>query len=174
LKGARTVRERLSESKVKYLYSTMIWFVISLLSMGAVFAIFAAYYNWSPLMTGYKYNELLANIQFWTFFIGVNLLFFPMHFLGLSGMARRIPDYPDVFSYWNYIASSGSIITLFSVFLFIYILFNQLLYKIPANYSYSSYFLNIKFNYIKYYNPNIEFILSFPPNYHTYNILPIL
>lgn len=147
----------------------MIWFVISLLSMGAVFGIFAAFYNWAPMMTGYKYNELLGKIQFWLFFIGVNILFFPLHFLGLSGMPRRIPDYPDIFIGWNKIASMGSFITLISVFLFLYILYDQLINKVPHREYTSSYFIN------KNISTNLEFTaLHFPPQYHTYSQLPVL
>lgn len=65
------------------------------LSMGAVFAIFAGWYFWVEKMVGRQYNDVLGKIHFWTFFIGVNLTFFPMHFLGTSGMPRRVPDYPD-------------------------------------------------------------------------------
>lgn len=68
------------------------------LSMGAVFAIFAGFYYWFDVMTGMRYNELLGQIHFWLFFIGVNITFFPMHFLGLAGMPRRISDYPDAFA----------------------------------------------------------------------------
>jgi cytochrome c oxidase subunit 1 len=67
------------------------------LSLGAVFAVFAAYFYWSPLLSGFPYNELLGRILFFSFFSGVNLTFFPHHFLGLSGMPRRISDYPDSF-----------------------------------------------------------------------------
>ena len=77
------------------------------LSLGAVFSLFAGFYYWFPKMSGRMYNELLGQIHFWVFFVGVNLLFFPMHFLGLDGMPRRIPDYPDAFGYWNKIASHG-------------------------------------------------------------------
>jgi cytochrome c oxidase subunit 1 len=142
------------------------------LSMGAVFAILGAYYNWSPYITGYRYNEILAKIQFWTFFIGVNILFFPMHFLGLAGMPRRIPDYPDAYIGWNYIASYGSIITLFSFILFFFILFYQLNNKISPNNPYRSYFNNIYD--IRDKNNSIEYVLTYPPRYHTYNQLPIL
>ena len=68
------------------------------LSMGAVFGMFTAYYFWSPKIIGKSYNEQLAHIQFWVLFVGVNLTFFPQHFLGLAGMPRRIPDYPDAFA----------------------------------------------------------------------------
>jgi cytochrome c oxidase subunit 1 len=68
------------------------------LSMCAVFAMFAAYYFWGPKIIGKTYNEQLAHIHFWVMFVGVNLTFFPQHFLGLSGMPRRIPDYPDAFA----------------------------------------------------------------------------
>src|SRR5690606_27168847 len=75
------------------------------LSLGAVFSLFAAFYYWFPKMTGRMYSELLGKLHFWTFFIGVNVLFFPMHFLGVSGMPRRIPDYPAAYYLWNHIAS---------------------------------------------------------------------
>jgi len=78
------------------------------LSMGAVFGIFAGFYFWFSKMFGVNYNELLGKIHFWIMFIGVNVTFFPMHFLGLAGMPRRIPDYPDSFAYWNKVSSYGS------------------------------------------------------------------
>ena len=93
------------------------------LSMGAVFGIFAGFYYWINKITGKNYPELLGRIHFWLFFIGVNLTFFPMHFLGLAGMPRRIPDYPDVYSGWNAIASYGSYISLFATLFFFYIVF---------------------------------------------------
>jgi heme/copper-type cytochrome/quinol oxidase subunit 1 len=93
------------------------------LSMGAVFAIFASWYYWIGKIIGNTYPETLGKIHFWTTFIGVNLCFFPMHFLGLAGMPRRIPDYPDAYAEWNTIASLGSFITFFSTILFAYIVF---------------------------------------------------
>jgi len=93
------------------------------LSMGAVFAIFAGIYFWLSKMVGLKYPEILGQIHFWTFFVGVNITFFPMHFLGLAGMPRRIPDYPDAYSGWNAIASYGSYISAISSLLFFYILY---------------------------------------------------
>ena len=90
------------------------------LSMGAVFAIFAGFYFWVKKITGKSYSEVLAQIHFWLLFIGVNLTFFPMHFLGLAGMPRRIPDYPDAYAGWNAIASFGSIISVISLMVFFF------------------------------------------------------
>ena len=106
------------------------------LSMGAVFAIFAGFYFWFSKITGLKYNDILGKVHFFTFFIGVNITFFPMHFLGLSGMPRRIPDYPDAYFGWNVISSFGSYISSISLLLFFYIVYislvegkKQLIYK---------------------------------------------
>ena len=93
------------------------------LSMGVVFGIFSGFYFWFSKMTGLRYPEVLGQIHFWIFFIGVNLTFFPMHFLGLAGMPRRVPDYPDAFAGWNAVASFGSYISAFSVLLFFYIVY---------------------------------------------------
>jgi cytochrome c oxidase subunit 1 len=89
------------------------------MSLGAVFGIFAGFYYWFGKMTGKMYSEALAKLHFWTFFIGANLTFFPQHFLGLSGMPRRIPDYPDVYAGWNYVSSIGSYISAASVLIFL-------------------------------------------------------
>jgi cytochrome c oxidase subunit 1 len=91
------------------------------LSMGAVFAIFSGIYFWFSKITGVKYSEVLGQIHFWVFFIGVNITFFPMHFLGLAGMPRRIPDYPDAYAGWNAVASYGSYISAVSAVFFFYI-----------------------------------------------------
>jgi len=93
------------------------------LSMGVVFGIFAGWYFWIHKISGKNYPELLGQIHFWLFFSGVNITFFPMHFLGLAGMPRRIPDYPDAYFGWNVIASFGSILSVASVILFFYIVF---------------------------------------------------
>jgi len=93
------------------------------LSMGAVFGMFSGFYYWLEKIFGLKYPEFLSKVHFWLFFVGVNLTFFPMHFLGLSGMPRRIPDYPLAYSSWNFIASFGSIFSIFSVLLFFYIVY---------------------------------------------------
>lgn len=92
------------------------------LSMGAVFALFAAFYYWVGKMTGYNYPEWLGRVHFWTFFIAVNLVFFPMHFLGINGMPRRIPDYPEAFANWNTVMSLGTVFTVISLFLFLTLL----------------------------------------------------
>jgi heme/copper-type cytochrome/quinol oxidase subunit 1 len=91
------------------------------LSMGAIFSIFSGFYYWFPKMTGLLYHETLGKIHFFTFFIGVNITFFPMHFLGLNGMPRRIPDYPDAFLLWNKVASFGSFISAMATILFFFI-----------------------------------------------------
>jgi len=93
------------------------------LSMGAVFGVFAGIYYWISKISGSNYIEELGQIHFWLTFIGVNITFFPMHFLGIAGMPRRIPDYPDAFSYFNYVASVGSYISVVGLVLFFYILF---------------------------------------------------
>lgn len=96
------------------------------LSMGAVFGIFAGWYYWIGKITGLQYPEVLGQIHFWLFFFGVNLTFFPMHFLGLAGMPRRIPDYPDAYSGWNAVASFGSMISAISAIFFFYVVYATL------------------------------------------------
>jgi heme/copper-type cytochrome/quinol oxidase subunit 1 len=98
------------------------------LSMGAVFGIFAGFYYWLEKITGLHYNQILANLHFLMFFIGVNITFFPMHFLGLAGMPRRIPDYPDYYQCWNSISSLGSSISIISLLIFFYVLFDLFVY----------------------------------------------
>jgi len=88
------------------------------LSMGAVFGIFTGFYHWFEKMFGLKFPEIIGRVHFWLTFIGVNLTFFPMHFLGLAGMPRRIPDFPDAFEGWNFVASIGSNISIIALFVF--------------------------------------------------------
>ncbi|HEX4113844.1 MAG TPA: cytochrome c oxidase subunit I, partial [Stellaceae bacterium] len=131
------------------------------LSLGAVFSLFAGFYYWIGKMSGRQYNETLGKIHFWTTFIGVNLTFFPMHFLGLAGMPRRISDYPDAFAGWNMVASIGSFISAASTLLFIYIVFDTLLRgkRVGAN----------------YWGPGattLEWTVSSPPPFHSYDELP--
>jgi len=103
------------------------------LSMGAVFAMFAGWYYWIGKITGLQYPEVLGQIHFWMFFAGVNITFFPMHFLGLAGMPRRIPDYPDALAGWNAVASFGSYISAISALFFFYIVYVTLTSGVRIN-----------------------------------------
>jgi cytochrome c oxidase subunit 1 len=105
------------------------------LSMGAVFAIFAGFYYWIAKITGLQYPEVLGQIHFWVFFVGVNLTFFPMHFLGLAGMPRRIPDYPDAYAGWNMIASFGSYLSAVSSVFFFYVVYYTFVHGKPVNHA---------------------------------------
>jgi cytochrome c oxidase subunit 1 len=95
------------------------------LSMGAVFGVFGGFYYWFNKFSGIYYNDEIGKIHFWSFFFGVNVTFFPMHFLGVAGMPRRISDYPDAYWGWNYIASFGSVLSVFSLLTFVYLLYNS-------------------------------------------------
>jgi len=92
------------------------------LSIGAVFALLGAFVHWFPLFTGTTLNPVLLKAQFFAIFVGVNTTFFPMHFLGLAGMPRRYSDFPDYYSGWNFLARVGSIVSIFSVTLFLFTL----------------------------------------------------
>jgi len=110
------------------------------LSMGAVFGVFAGFYRWFPKMTGLMYSTALGRVHFWTMFRGVNITFFPMHFLGLAGMPRRVSDYPDAFLGWNTVASYGSMISAFSTRFFFLVVVTALTHgdrvgRNPWNYS---------------------------------------
>lgn len=146
------------------------------LSMGAVFALFAGFYYWIGKMTGYTYSEKLGKIHFWTLFIGVNLTFFPMHFLGLAGMPRRIPDYPDAYSLWNSIASFGSIISLFGIVVFVYMVYNLFTEKNICTSNYWGVKEFFSSNFTSHLSSDsvtsLEWLLSSPPAFHTYNQLP--
>jgi len=109
------------------------------LSMGAVFALFAGFYYWIETMTGATYSERLGRIHFWLTFFGVNITFFPMHFLGLAGMPRRIPDYPDVYAFWNKVSSFGSLLSAIGVLVFMVMLSSLLLRRRRLRDYHSSY-----------------------------------
>jgi len=131
------------------------------LSLGAVFAIFAGWYYWFPKMSGYMYSEAIGKAHFWVTFIGVNLVFFPQHFLGLSGMPRRYVDYPDAFAGWNLVSSLGSYVSGFGVLIFLYGVFDAFAKKRLAG-----------------ANPwgagatTLEWTLPSPPPFHQFEVLP--
>nr|YP_007026343.1 cytochrome c oxidase subunit I [Rutilia goerlingiana]AFV08624.1 cytochrome c oxidase subunit I [Rutilia goerlingiana] len=131
------------------------------LSMGAVFAIMAGFIHWYPLLTGLVLNSNMLKNQFLIMFIGVNLTFFPQHFLGLAGMPRRYSDYPDVYTAWNMISSIGSTISFLGILYFFFIIWEsfmsqqQVIYPIQLNSS-------------------IEWFQNSPPTEHSYSELPLL
>jgi cytochrome c oxidase subunit 1 len=146
------------------------------LSMGAVFALFSAWYFYVPKILGLDYNKMLGKIHFWILFIGVNLTFFPQHFLGLQGMPRRISDYPDAFLGWNMISSFGSIVSVIATLLFIYILYIQLVqgkstlrypWLIPQFYTDA-----LRILLIRSHN-SLEWCLNSPPKPHPFVSLPL-
>lgn len=146
------------------------------LSMGAVFALFAGFYFWAPKLIGRSYNETLGKIQFYTLFVGVNLTFFPQHFLGLAGMPRRIPDYADAFTAWNKISSFGSLISVVSTVLFAYIIFDIFANGKKVNdnpWAVPSFFTSVsKFNKETITANSLEWNLPSPMPLHAFNILP--
>ena len=131
------------------------------LSLGAVFAIFGGFYYWFPKMTGRCISERLGKLHFWITFVGVNLTFFPMHFTGLAGMPRRIPDYPDAFAGWNAISTYGSYISAIGVLVFLYAIWRGFAAGEEAG-----------------ENPwgegatTLEWTLPSPPAFHSYDELP--
>ena len=146
------------------------------LSMGAVFALFSAWYFWIPKILGLDYNKMLGKVHFILLFIGVNVTFFPQHFLGLQGMPRRISDYPDAFAGWNLISSFGSIISVIATVLFLYIVNVQLIsgnaasrnpWLVPQFYSDSLRVL------LSRSNTSLEWSLNSPPKPHAFVSLPL-
>jgi cytochrome c oxidase subunit 1 len=131
------------------------------LSLGAVFSLFAAFYYWFAKMSGRMYNEVLGQLHFWIFFIGVNILFFPMHFLGLDGMPRRYADYQDAYAGWNEVASWGyAIMGVGMIFFFVNVIWSLIAGRKAPD------------------NPwgegatTLEWTLSSPPPYHQFETLP--
>ena len=131
------------------------------MSMGALFSIYSGFYYWFSKMTGREYNELLGQIHFWITFIGVNITFFPMHFSGLAGMPRRIPDYPDAYAGWNYVSSIGAYISVAAAFFFVLVIIEAFVRSRKAE-----------------SNPwgkgatTLEWGLSSPPPFHSFDELP--
>ena len=145
--------------------------------MGAVFALFAGFYYWTPKITGRTINDFLGKIHFWTLFVGVNLTFFPQHFLGLAGMPRRIPDYPDAFSGWNAVSSFGSLISVVATVLFGYIIYdifangkavNNNPWLIPSYFTSTS-----EFNNEAQTANSLEWAVASPIPFHAFNMLPV-
>ena len=146
------------------------------LSLGAVFALFSAWYFWIPKITGLNYNMMLGKVHFLILFIGVNVTFFPQHFLGLQAMPRRISDYPDAFAGWNLISSFGSIISLVATWLFLYILYIQLIEgEATSRYPWLTpqYFSDLfQSLFSRNYN-SLEWSLNSPPKPHAFVSLPL-
>ena len=133
------------------------------LSLGAVFSLFAGFYYWFGKMSGRHLNEFLGHLHFWIFFIGVNVLFFPMHFLGNSGMPRRYPDYPEAFAYWNGVASFGYAIMAVGVLIF----FVNVIWSLVAG-------RRAEDNYWGEGATTLEWTLTSPPPYHQFETLPVI
>nr|WRQ18265.1 cytochrome c oxidase subunit 1 [Onukigallia onukii] len=131
------------------------------LSMGAVFAILGGFIHWYPLLSGLTMNPKWLKIQFIMMFTGVNLTFFPQHFLGLSGLPRRYSDYPDMYLSWNILSSIGSMISMISILFFIFILWESMISKRTPLFK-------------KNNKSSIEWMQSLPPSEHSYNELPIM
>ena len=146
-----------------YLHDT--YYVVAhfhyVLSMGAVFGIFAGFYYWFGKMFGVMYNKFLAAAHFWLFFIGVNVVFFPQHFLGLNGMPRRYIDYPEQFAIWNAVSSFGALITLAGVAFFFIMLIEAFFVR-----------RRVGENYWGEGATTLEWTLSSPPPFHQFNTLP--
>nr|YP_010249776.1 cytochrome c oxidase subunit I [Rheocricotopus villiculus]QTT60907.1 cytochrome c oxidase subunit I [Rheocricotopus villiculus] len=131
------------------------------LSMGAVFAIMAGFVHWYPLFSGLSMNEKWLKSQFSMMFLGVNLTFFPQHFLGLAGMPRRYSDYPDAYASWNIVSTVGSTISLFSILFFIFIIWESMVTNRMPIFS-------------SQLNSSIEWFQKMPPMEHSYSELPLL
>jgi cytochrome c oxidase subunit 1 len=133
------------------------------LSMGAVTAMFCGFYYWFPKMSGRWHSEFLSHLHFWVFFIGVNTIFFPQHFLGLQGMPRRYPDYAPAYEYWNEISSWGYAITIASVGIW----FLNIVYAFTMG-------KKAEGNYWGEGATTLEWTLSSPPPFHQFETLPVI
>ncbi len=134
------------------------------MAIAAIFAMFGAWYYWIGKMIGRQYDETLAKVQFWIFFIGVNVLFFPQHFLGLAGMPRRIPDYPDVYAGWNMVSSIGAAITAVGTLMFYYIVWH----------TYRSGKIVTAANPWGEGATTLEWTVPTPAPFHTHEVMPVI
>ena len=144
--------------------------------MGAVFALFSAWYFWIPKILGLQYYKMLGKVHFWILFIGVNVTFFPQHFLGLQGMPRRISDYPDAFAGWNLISSFGSLISVVATWLFLHILYIQLTDgKATSRYPWLTpqFYSDILQTLLNRSYNSLEWCLNSPPKPHAFVSLPL-
>jgi cytochrome c oxidase subunit 1 len=133
------------------------------LSLGAVTSLFAGFFYWFPKMSGRMHSEFLSHLQFWVFFVGVNLIFFPMHFLGVQGMPRRYPDYAPAFELWNHVATIGYMIMAVSLVIF----FVNIVYAFVAGKKAAP-------NYWGEGATTLEWTLSSPPPFHQFETLPVI
>ena len=133
------------------------------LSLGAVTSLFAGFYYWFPKMSGKMHSEFLAHLHFWVFFVGVNLIFFPQHFLGYQGMPRRYPDYAPAFELWNTVSSYGYLVTASSILIF----FINIIYAFTAGKPAAD-------NYWGEGATTLEWTLSSPPPFHQFETLPVI
>lgn len=147
------------------------------LSMGAVFGIIAGFYYWVPKIIGLTYSESLGRLHFWVMFIGVNITFMPQHFLGLAGMPRRIPDYPDAYAGWNIMSSLGSLISVIATIVFGVVVYDIMVKGRTVG---SSHWAYPAFFYGLYLTPEVhtleaslEWTLDSPTPFHAYNMLPV-
>jgi len=146
------------------------------LSMGAVFALYSAWYFWIPKILGLDYNRSWGKVHFWVLFVGVNLTFFPQHFLGLQGMPRRISDYPDAFAGWNLISSYGSLVSVIATFIFLDILYIQLTTgKESSRYPWLTpqFYSDILRTLLDRAYDSLEWGLNSPPKPHSFVNLPV-
>ena len=146
------------------------------LSLGAVFALFSAWYFWIPKITGLNYNLMLGKVHFFILFIGVNVTFFPQHFLGLQGMPRRISDYPDAFAGWNLVSSFGSLISVIATGLFLQIVYLQLVQgEASVRYPWLTpqYFSDLFQTLFNRNFNSLEWSLNSPPKPHAFVSLPL-
>ena len=133
------------------------------LSLGAVTALFCGFYYWFPKMSGRWHSEFLSHLHFWVFFVGVNLIFFPMHFLGLQGMPRRYPDYAEAYAHWNHVATVGYFIMAASIVIFLFNVAYALAFGKKAS-----------GNYWGEGATTLEWTLSSPPPFHQFETLPVI